>query len=222
MIEALVFDLDGTIVDTEGAEYESVRRVWEEHGREFPPERWVHVIGNAWSPTWVDELAEALGRPLDAAAVRTRQRTHNAALRRDLGPRRGVVELLEAADAAGIPLAIASNSDRRWVEARLADLGLAGRFSAIASIDDVRQGKPEPEPFLAACAAVGAAPRRSVAFEDSAAGVRAAVAAGCYTVACPVALTTGHDLSLAHRHVASLAEVTLTELAAAVAAHAGA
>jgi HAD superfamily hydrolase (TIGR01509 family) len=221
MIEALVFDLDGTIVDTEGTEYESVRRVWEEHGRAFPPERWVHVIGNAWAPTWVEELADELGHPLEAAAVRARQRAHNAELRRDLRPRPGVIELIDAADAARIPLAIASNSDRRWVDHRLADLGLSGRFASIASIDDVAQGKPDPEPFVAACVAVGATPRHAVAFEDSATGVRAAVAAGCYTVACPVPLTTGHDLSPAHRRVASLTEVTLAELADAVAARAG-
>ncbi len=217
MIEALVFDLDGTIVDTEWAEYESVRMVWAEHGRDFPPERWVHVIGNAWAPTWVGELATELGRPVETAALRTRQRAHNAALRRDLGPRPGVVELLDAADAAGVPLAIASNSDRRWVEGRLAELHLTGRFAALATIDSVANGKPDPDPFLAACAAVGAAPRRSVAFEDSATGVRSAVAAGCFTVACPVALTTAHDLSAAHLQVDTLAGLTLATLDAAVA-----
>jgi HAD superfamily hydrolase (TIGR01509 family) len=218
MIEAFVFDLDGTIVDTEWAEYESVRLVWAEHGREFPPERWVHVIGNAWAPTWVEELAHELGQPLDPAVVRSRQRAHNTELRSDLRPREGVVELLDTAVATGIPLAIASNSDRRWVAGRLAELGLAERFAAIAAIDTVERGKPDPEPFLAACAAVGARPRQAVAFEDSATGVRSAIAAGCYTVACPVPLTSGHDLSLADRRVTSLAEVRLDELVAAVTA----
>jgi HAD superfamily hydrolase (TIGR01509 family) len=218
MIEALVFDLDGTVVDTEWAEYESVRLVWEEHGLDFPPVRWVHVIGNAWAPTWVDELAAALGQPLDVVAVRSRQRAHNAELRRELQPREGVLALIEAGAAAGIPLAIASNSDRRWVAARLTELGLVERFAAVAAIDTVERGKPDPQPFLAACAAVRARPERAVAFEDSATGVRSAVAAGCYTVACPVPLTAGHDLSPAHRRVGSLAEVTLDDLRAVVAA----
>jgi HAD superfamily hydrolase (TIGR01509 family) len=218
MIEAFVFDLDGTIIDTEWAEYESVRMVWADHGVDFPPERWIHVIGNAWAPTWVEELGGEIGRPLDARALRSRQRAYNAELRCELAPRDGVVALLDAADAAGIPLAIASNSDHRWVAARLEDVGLGARFATIVSIDAVEQGKPDPEPFLAACRSVGADPRRSVAFEDSATGVRAAVAAGLYTVGCPVALTLAHDLSLADRRVASLAKVDLAELVAAVTA----
>ncbi len=79
-------------------------------------------------------------------------------------------------------------------------------------------GKPHPEPFLAACARLGARPERSVAFEDSFTGVASAVAAGLYTVACPGPLTVGHDVGAADLVVSSLEEVTVASLDAAIAA----
>lgn len=217
MIEACVFDLDGTVVDTESAEYESVRLVWEEHGLPYPMERWAHIVGKAWAPVWVDELAEALGRPLDATALRRHQRALNAQILRHVVPRPGVLALIEQAVLRGIPLAIASNSDGAWVRARLGDLDLARHFGAVVTIDNVTDGKPHPEPFLAACRALQARPECSVAFEDSATGVRSAVAAGLFTVACPGPLTATHDLSPADLVVDSLEHVSVDTLADAVA-----
>ena len=125
------------------------------------------------------------------------------------------------ASAAGIPLAVASNSDSAWVEYVLEQLGLLSRFVAITTIDHVEQGKPHPEPFLAACARVGARPDRAVAFEDSATGVASAVAAGLFTVACPGPLTAGHDISAADLVVNSLEDVTLAALETALAGRDG-
>ena len=60
VVEALVFDLDGTIADTESVEYDAIRRVWADHGIDYPIERWSQVVGQAWSPSWVAELADDL------------------------------------------------------------------------------------------------------------------------------------------------------------------
>ena len=135
-----------------------------------------------------------------------------------LATRPGVADLIASAADAGIPLAIASNSDSEWVEDVLRQLGLVGRFAAVITIDRVSAGKPHPEPFLAACARLGARPERSVAFEDSFTGVASAVAAGLYTVACPGPLTVGHDVGAADLVVSSLEEVTVASLVAAMAA----
>jgi HAD superfamily hydrolase (TIGR01509 family) len=101
-------------------------------------------------------------------------------------PREGALELVDALRAAGVPLAVASNSRREFVEHVLAGAGLLnGRFDAVVTADDVAEPKPAPDLYLAACAALGAAPGRSAALEDSPVGVASALAAGLYVVAVP-------------------------------------
>jgi HAD superfamily hydrolase (TIGR01509 family) len=216
-VEAFVFDLDGTIADTESMEYDSIRRVWADHGLDYPIERWSHVVGQAWSPGWVSELEAEAAVVVDPGAARAAKGRYHDEMLTALVMRPGVAELLAAATDAGIPLAIASNSDADWVEHVLERLNLVSRFVAITTIDRVEQGKPHPEPFLAACARLGASPERSVAFEDSSTGVASAVAAGLYTVACRGPLTVGHDVTSADLVVTSLEEVTLASLQAAMA-----
>ena len=114
-------------------------------------------------------------------------------------------------------MAVASNSPGYWVAERLIALELHTHLPVIISLDVSSHPKPDPAPFAQACAALGADPRRSVAFEDSSVGVRSAVAAGLYTIACPNPLTVGHDLSAAARIIDAHTEITLADLAAAVA-----
>jgi HAD superfamily hydrolase (TIGR01509 family) len=145
--------------------------------------------------------------------------THRTVHRRmtaELEPRDGIVALIEEAALAGVSMAVASNSPRWWVQARVEAVGLAPHFSSIVSLDDSSAPKPDPAPFREACAALVADPARSIAFEDSATGVRSARAAGLYVVACAGPLTRGHDLSDAHRVIGSHAEISLAELALAL------
>jgi HAD superfamily hydrolase (TIGR01509 family) len=214
---ALVFDLDGTIVDTESVEYGALRQVFVDHGFDYPLERWAEVVGRSWSPDWVDELHDALasngGGAIDREALLARHRRIKSDLLSRLVPRDGVIELFDEAVAVGVPIGVASNSPRDWVTARLDDLGLAALVGVVVTIDTVSAPKPHPAPFLEACAALGADPLASVAFEDSTTGVASAVAAGLYTVACANPLTAGHDLSAADLVVVTLAGTTLADLA---------
>jgi HAD superfamily hydrolase (TIGR01509 family) len=103
-----------------------------------------------------------------------------------VSPRPGALELLEAVRAAGLPVGVASNSARAFVERVLSVTGLLdGHFDVVVTADDVEHPKPAPDLYLAACAALRAAPGRAAALEDSATGVAAAVAAGMYVVAVP-------------------------------------
>ena len=210
---ALVFDLDGTILDTETVEYDSVRLVWDEFGHHYPISRFVDVIGTTDSPPWIAELELLLGEPVDAVRIGRRRHEFKRSLLAELRPRPGVVELIEAASARGIPLAIASNAPLEWVERRLADAGLLRRFAALLAVDVSSAPKPDPAAYREACAALGAEPAFSVAFEDSNTGVSAAVASGCFTVACPGPLTEAHDLSGADRVVSSLVDIDIDQLA---------
>ena len=217
---ALVFDFDGTLVDTETAEFESVRLVWVDHGHTYDVSRWSPWVGTASAVPWLDDLERAIGEPVDRVGLRRRARTYNRELLHLVLPRPGVTQLLAQAEAAGVPMAIASNAPADWVEGHLERLGLLHHFEphgAVITVDRVDRPKPHPEAYLTAVARLGAAPSRSVAFEDSATGVAAARAAGLYTVAVPGPMSTGHDLDDADRRLESLDELDLGMLAAAIA-----
>ena len=124
-------------------------------------------------------------------------------------PMPGIPELLDLLERAGVPVAIASSSPARWVVPAATRLGIASRVRAIVTADDVSRRKPDPDVYLEALRRLGAEPDRSVAIEDSAPGVAAAVAAGLWTVAIPHSLTAGHDLRRAHLRVSSATELTL-------------
>ncbi len=76
-IEGLVFDLDGTIADTESVEYEAIRMVWADHGLDYPVDRWSHVVGQAWSPGWVAELEAEADVVVDRGAARAAKGRHH-------------------------------------------------------------------------------------------------------------------------------------------------
>ena len=214
--DALVFDLDGTIVDTESIEYESIRQVWASHGADYTITRFEQVIGTSSAANWHYELEALTGRPVNASVAREHYDQVRTQLLSTLSARPGIEALIQQASAAGVPLAVASNSTSAWAEARLGDLGLRDFFSAIITIDIASHPKPHPHPYLEACAALDALPARSIAFEDSATGTASARSAGLYTIACPVALSAGHDLSAAHQIIDSHTELNLTDLGRAV------
>ena len=216
---ALVFDFDGLICDTESTEYEAVRRVYREHGLELDLDDWLPWVG-AVAPDWVGELESVVGRCLDRAVLQAARRAHGTELLAAAGLLPGVLDLLDAADTAGVPCGVASNASAAWVESHLERLGVAGRFGVVVTVDRVDRPKPDPDPYLLAVAALDAEPAAAVALEDSSTGVAAARAAGLFTVAVPGPMSAHQDLSAADLVLASLGTVTLAELGARVAARA--
>ncbi|MGE0877066.1 MAG: HAD family hydrolase [Acidimicrobiia bacterium] len=205
--DGIVFDFDGVICDTEWPEYEACRHAWASHGLDLTVDEWHHAIGTA-AYDWQAHLATRLGLTLlPSASVEVRRARH-----RELVDRQPVLAGVEALLAVGLPCAIASNSPVSWVDRNLRRLGLRDRFVSIHGIDTVVNGKPAPDSYLAACASIGVAPARAVAFEDSATGVAAAKAAGLFCVAVPHALSVAHDFSRADLVVDSLASVELASM----------
>lgn len=207
-----MWDFDGTIADTESIEYGSARQVFLDHGVDLAVEAWLPMVGTLVAPDWIGLLERTLGRDLDDGALTARRQEAKARLTAMLAPRPGVIELLDAAAAVPTPMAVCSNSPRRWVEGHLVRLGLRDRFATLVSVDDVLHGKPHPEPYATACRRLGADPSRSVAIEDSATGVASAAAAGLAVVAVPGPMSAGHDVSPADLVVPSLAELRLSDL----------
>jgi HAD superfamily hydrolase (TIGR01509 family) len=214
VIDALVFDFDGLILDTETPEYESWCQVYREHGAELALDVWLQCIGGG--PELFDpyaHLAQACGQVVDPETIRRKRRPGYEMIVHNQPLLPGVETLLTAARERGLKLAVASSSSHAWVVGHLERRGLLPFFHAVKTADDVARVKPAPDLYLAATAALGVAPQRAVAFEDSANGARAAKAAGLYCIAVPNPMTRHLDLSHADLILDSLERLALDELA---------
>jgi HAD superfamily hydrolase (TIGR01509 family) len=184
--EAIVFDNDGLLLDTEHAWTRAEVALFARHGSAFTEDHKRDLIGTSRT-----ESALKLERMLDMAGAgeTLMDELHDlvmAELAAGVPPRPGALDLVAAVRAAGLPVGLASNSSREFVDRALAVSALAnGHFDVVVSADDVTSPKPAPDIYLAACEALGAAPERSAALEDSPPGVAAARAAGMYVIAVP-------------------------------------
>jgi HAD superfamily hydrolase (TIGR01509 family) len=217
VIEALLFDFDGTLVDTESVDLRSWREVFEAHGVELPLDRFALRIGTLNGPDELDELDALLTVPCDRDAVAVARRARERELL-ELEPLRpGVRRWLEDARSLGIRTGIVSSSTRSWIDLNLARLGIVDGWAAIVCADgDAQRCKPSPALYLEALAALGVEPGDAVAFEDSPNGIAAARAAGIFCVGIPNSVTAALDLSRADLVVESLDAVPLHELLARV------
>jgi len=219
--EAVVFDFDGLIIDSEWLIFETAVAAFAAHGHTLAVEAWARIIGtnNESGDGWWDTLCAAAGvEGFAEAAFEEAYRSHQRVTGHDdLPALPGVVALLEALERTGVPVGIASSSSRAWLERHTERLDLARHFATLVGSDVVGGvGKPAPDVYLKACADLGADPARSVALEDSAHGATAAKAAGMAVVAVPSRITVHNDFGHADLVVASLADLTVERLAALV------
>ena len=212
-IEAVVFDFDGVVIDTETPDFTTWQQEFRAHGVELSRELWSGYIGAGIGSFDIhSHLEELTGRVLDKDEVGTRRRRRylEAVDANPILP--GVTDYLATARRLGIGVAIASNSSREWVTGHLERLGLGGYFDAIRTRDDVSAVKPAPDVYLAALDAVGVPPDRAVAVEDSPTGATAAVAAGLFCVVVPNGMTEAMGFGQVDLRLGSLAEMALPDL----------
>jgi HAD superfamily hydrolase (TIGR01509 family) len=216
VLRALIFDFDGLILDTETAVFRSWERVDGDHEVALPMDLWLEAIGS--DDAVYDPLAYLLERRpgLDIDGLHARRRAHRDAVLAACAPLPGVVALLDEAASRGLGMAVASSSERAWVEGHLGRLGLRERFMALRCKEDVPRVKPDPALYRAAAEALCAAPDEVVCFEDSPNGVAAARAAGMRCVAVPGPMTARLAFDAAHLRLGSLDEATLDEVLAAL------
>jgi HAD superfamily hydrolase (TIGR01509 family) len=215
MIQAVVFDLDGVLVDSEPV-WEQVRReLVAERGGHWAPDAQRRLMGMS-TPEWAAYLSRDLGVGLPPDQVATLVVDRMAARYAERVP------LMDgAADAvhriaARWPLGVASSSPPRLIETVLRSAGLRSCFSAAMSTEQVAHGKPAPDIYLAVTAALGFSPGDCAAVEDSANGLRSAAAAGLRVIAVPQPrYPPGPDaLALASLVLPSLAGLTVDAVAA--------
>ncbi len=202
---AVVFDLDGLLLDTEVLWQRAEEELFAAHGAVFSHEDKMRVIGTSFEHT-ARFFAERLGQPVERGAelVDEMIETMHAALQGDVDGRPGALALV-ARLRGRVPLGLASNSPRRLVDAALRTAGLTDVFDAIVTSDEVAHPKPAPELYLLVCERLGVAPADALALEDSASGVAAAKAAGLTCIAVPQFAET--DVSAADRVIDSLEEL---------------
>ena len=186
-LRAVIFDFDGTILDTETREFHHWQQLYREHGRELRLADWQRGVG-----TW-DAFDPWAGLPghvqADREAVRAalHERIVADIAEQDLRP--GVRAVLEAVRPAGLRLALATSSDRAWVTRWMEEHHLLDLFETMATRDDVRRVKPDPELYVLAAERLGLRPEECLAVEDSLNGATAAVAAGMRVVVAPNVVT---------------------------------
>ena len=200
--KAVVFDMDGLLLDTEVLWQKAEEALFTAHGGVFSHEDKMRVIGTSFDFT-ARYFAERLGEPPERGHELVDEMTETmfAAVQRDVAGRPGAMELV-ARLRGRVPLGLASNSPRRLVDAALASAGLTDAFSAIVTSEDVIHAKPAPDIYLEACRRLGSLPEETLALEDSASGVAAAKAAGLTCIAVPQYAET--DVTAADRVIDSL------------------
>ena len=208
---AILFDFDGTILDTEWPVFSSIQQEFHLVGLEFPIEAWQEIVGTDGELDWLGDLRRHLGDAFDEDEIDTRRRAVRDKMLHADGLRPGVRAVLDVAVGRGLQLAGASSSPTRWVHPHLRRIGLWETFHAVRTRDDVERAKPHPDLFLAAADALGVAPADCVAIEDSAHGCTSAKAAGVRVIAAPNRMTEVGDFSHADLLVDDLSDPRVFE-----------
>jgi HAD superfamily hydrolase (TIGR01509 family) len=217
-LRAVLFDMDGLLVDSEPLWFEAECAVMATLGGPWTRADQVALTGGSLEHSVGYMRARAL-RLVEPALIGTWLLDTMATLIAERGVplMAGAAELLAELAAAGIPMALVTSAHRRIMDAVIASTGLA--FGVTVCAEDVSRGKPDPEPYLRAAAALGHAPAGCVALEDSPRGIAAAQAAGCPVIAVPsVPLPEGLATAQPGRTVvSSLREVDLGRIRQVVA-----
>ena len=215
-IKALIFDFDGLILDTESPMRTSWMEIFESSGLGVSDEDWASLLGASADPPEAYALLEAhLGRSIDRKELHHQRMTRELELLEAEAILPGVRSLIAEAQASKLKLAVASSSERAWVEGLLSRHRLLSRFDVIVCAEDVSETKPAPDLFLSALDRLGIESDEAIVFEDSHHGVAAARRASIFVVAVPNRVTQCLDFSHANLRIRSIAEHSLSEFVAA-------
>ena len=184
-IRALIFDMDGLLVDTEDLAAGALHAFLANHGRNMEAGTMERTLGRRL-PEAIAIIKDHYGLDGDVDALTTQyDLLRLEALRGNVAPMRGAAAIIAWAREAGLRMALASSSKRTHVDLSLAEAGLAGSFDAEACGDEVTNGKPAPDIFLLAAGRLNVPPAACVVLEDAPAGLAAGHAAGMRTIWVP-------------------------------------
>ena len=197
-LQALLFDFDGVILDTEWPIYQVWAQNFRDYGQELTLEKYVQCIGSdfaTWSPeTYLEELT---GQTFDWPTIKDAGNQKIRGAVAELNPMPGVVDLLEWAETEGIRQAVVSSSTHSWVDRWLEKHNLARFFEFTVCRGDAPRIKPAPDLYAEAVSRLDLPAASCLVIEDSLNGLKSAHATGCPVAAVPCRVTAGIDFSAA-------------------------
>lgn len=214
-MQALVFDFDGLIIDSETPDYDSWREICQTYGVSLSRDFWAGLIGRSSAESVFDPYAyleTQSGQAVDREAVRQQRRARFFELFECQPVLPGVLDYLAEARRLGLGLAVASSGTATWVKGSLERLGLTHWFDTVCCADDVPRAKPDPALYQLAVQRLGVTPDRAIALEDSPNGLMAAKRAGLFAVAVPGPMTRALNFDMADLRLDSLADTPLSAL----------
>ena len=194
--KALLFDIDGTLTDTDALHLEAFNEVLGPYGHTFDHARFTREL-QGFSNASISERFLA-GQPPERQTIimEEKEQAFRKLVAGRIQPLPGLTALLAQADRANVPMVAVTNAPRLNAEMLLSGLGIAGRFKVLVIGDELPHGKPHPMPYLEGLRAVGAAAEASVAFEDSRSGVQSASSAGIATIGIRTSLSQDDMLAV--------------------------
>jgi HAD superfamily hydrolase (TIGR01509 family) len=188
---ALLFDIDGTLADTDALHMDAFNQVLAPFGHVFDHARYTDELQGFANVSIRERFLSDQPLPRQAEVMEDKERIFRALAAARIQPVAGLMALLDRADSAGVPMAAVTNAPRTNAELLLNGLGITHRFKAIVIGDELAHGKPHPLPYLEGLRRLGADAKASVAFEDSRSGIKSASSAGVATVG--IRTSVAHD-----------------------------
>ncbi len=206
---AVIFDMDGLMLDSERAIIDCMGAAATELGHDLPQALWLSMIGHS-DTVCRGLLDEAVGEPERRSLLERSNALYEDVVDAGVPHRPGILELLDLLVAHRVPRAVATSTRRPLALRKLEAAGLLSRFDAVCTSSDVERPKPAPDVYLLAASMLGVAPAQCLVLEDSPAGVRAALAAGMHPIQIPDLLLPDEEVhALGHTILPSLHDVRL-------------
>lgn len=213
-IKAVIFDMDGLMIDSEPIQSKSFESVLTEYGiqPEYQKNGLIQIIGVRAGDNWkrIKELHQ-IPESIDVL-LEKKQKTYIELLKENIKPSDGLIDLLKLLREQDLKMAIASSSSMEHIMLIINSLEISDYFDEIVSGDDVVNGKPDPEIFLKAAENLNIPPEHCLVLEDAETGVQAAHAAGMKIIAVPTHHTLSHNFSKADIIIKSLADIDMRML----------
>ncbi len=196
MYKALIFDMDGLMIDSERLYWEVEKGIARQFGKEVTEETLWKMMGRR-PIEGMRIFVEDLGLPLTGErGLEIRDELMREKYRNESEPMPGLIHILDAFYGQ-LKLAVCTGAQQEFMEIVVDRLKIRDRFDVLQASDEISKGKPDPEIYLAACAKLDVSPQLGVVLEDSANGCLAGKQAGCHTIAVPSDYSRGQDFSCA-------------------------
>ena len=209
MIDGLIFDMDGVIIDSEPMHLKAYIEAFGQVGVTFTSHDYANYLGINDADIVRDVIFRTGCKVSDRLVLELKESRFLKLMTGGAHPRPGLLDTLGAARGRGIRTAVASSAFLETIQLVVESLGIAHLFHALTSGEEVERGKPAPDIYLLAASRIGVHPSRCLVIEDTLNGIRGALAAGMKVVSIPCEVTRLEDHSIAHLRLESLSELSL-------------